>query len=188
MVVEIPICSMKTLWNKRCKAIKLLASKISIKRYFISVLHSRMWTENRKIQTHRRMQTHVKHLRWSFLALALNSVTMFVKVLSRPLSVSRQWLDGHFPNGFFSDGHFPDRTPPPPPQWIVPRWTVPRTDSSPNGHFSESPISFVLFIYLYLPLLYRLLIKTNQTKIFKRNNIYFYTNQYFRNKKVIDME
>ena len=149
MVVEIPICSMKTLWNKRCKAIKLLASKISIKRYFISVLHSRMWTENRKIQTHRRMQTHVKHLRWSFLALALNSVTMFVKVLNRPLSVSRQWLDGHFP---------------------------------------ESPISFVLFIYLYLPLLYRLLIKTNQTKIFKRNNIYFYTNQYFRNKKVIDME
>ena len=161
MVVEIPICSMKTLWNKRCKAIKLLASKISIKRYFISVLHSRMWTENRKIQTHRRMQTHVKHLRWSFLALALNSVTMFVKVL-------------------------PETTPPP--QWIVPRWTVPRTDSSPNGHFSESPISFVLFIYLYLPLLYRLLIKTNQTKIFKRNNIYFYTNQYFRNKKVIDME
>ena len=147
MVVEIPICSMKTLWNKRCKPTKLLASKISIKRYFISVLHSRMRTENRKIQTPRRMQTPVKHLRWSFLALALNSFTMFVKVLNRPLRVSRQWLDGHFSNGFFPDGHFPDRTPP---QWIVPRWTVPRTDSSPNGHFPESPISFVLFIYLSL--------------------------------------
>lgn len=137
MVVEIPICSMKTLWNKRCKAIKLLASKISIKRYFISVLHSRMWTENRKIQTHRRMQTHVKHLRWSFLALALNSVTMFVKVLNRPLSVSRQWLDGHFP----------DRTPPPPVDSSP-------MDSSPNWQFSERTFLrityFICFIYLSL--------------------------------------
>ena len=148
MVVEIPICSMKTLWNKRCKAIKLLASKISIKRYFISVLHSRMWTENRKIQTHRRMQTHVKHLRWSFLALALNSVTMFVKVLNRPLSVSRQWLDGHFPNGFFSDGPSPDRPPPPPPVDSSPM------DSSPNWQFSERTFLrityFICFIYLSL--------------------------------------
>ena len=144
MVVEIPICSMKTLWNKRCKPTKLLASKISIKRYFISVLHSRMRTENRKIQTPRRMQTPVKHLRWSFLALALNSFTMFVKVLNRPLRVSRQWLDGHFSNGFFPDGHFPDRTPPPVDSSPM--------DSYPNWQFSERTFPrityFICFIYL----------------------------------------